>query len=42
MMYRFKMAAKLFHVMSILAKSWKTTFPKDFFNEIWFKVEEHE
>ena len=21
---------------------WKTTFPKEFFNEIWPKVEEHE
>ena len=21
---------------------WKTTFPKEFFNKIWLKVEEHE
>ena len=21
---------------------WKTTFPKEFFNEIWLKVGEHE
>ena len=38
------MAAKnrfLFHVISILAKIWKTTFPKKVFNEIWLKVGEH-
>ena len=28
-------------VVSILAKIWKTTFPKEFFNEIWLKVGEH-
>ena len=32
----------LFRVISILAKLWKTTFPKEFFNEIWLKVGEHE
>ena len=32
----------LFRVISILAKIWKTTFPKEFSNEIWLKVEEHE
>ena len=45
MMHRSKMAAKyrfLFHTISILAKIWKTTFPKEFFNEIWLKVGEHE
>ena len=31
----------LFRVISILAKIWKTTFPKEFFNEIWLKVVEH-
>ena len=32
----------LFCVISILAKIWKTTFPKEFFNEIWLKVGEYE
>ena len=32
----------LFRFISILAKIWKTTFPKEFFNEIWLKVEKHE
>ena len=32
----------LFRVISILVKIWKTTFPKEFFNEIWLKVDEHE
>ena len=32
----------LFCVISILAKIWKTTFPKESFNEIWLKVGEHE
>ena len=32
----------LFRVILILAKIWKTTFPKEFFNEIWLKVGEHE
>ena len=32
----------LFRVISILAKIWKTTFPKEFYNEIWLKVGEHE
>ena len=32
----------LFRVISILAKIWKTTFPKEFFNEIWLTVGEHE
>ena len=27
---------------SILAKIWKTTFPKEFFNEIWLKLGDHE
>ena len=31
----------LFRVILILAKIWKTTFPKEFFNEIWLKVGEH-
>ena len=31
-----------FRVISILAKIWKNTFPKEFFNEIWLKVGEHE
>ena len=31
--YRF-----LFRIISILAKFEKTTFPKQFFNEIWLKV----
>ena len=25
-----------------MAKIWKTTFPMEFFNEIWLKVGEHE
>ena len=32
----------LLRSISILAKIWKTTFPKEFFNEIWLKVGEHE
>ena len=32
----------LFRVISILAKIWKNTFPKEFFNEIWLKVGEYE
>ena len=32
------MAAKSSHVTKI----WKTTFPMDFFDEIWLKVGEHE
>ena len=39
--YRFKMAAK-FCVILISAKIWKTTFPKEFFNEIWLKLGDHE
>ena len=36
------MAAKfLFRVILILAKFWKTTFPKEFFNEIWLKEGEY-
>ena len=31
----------LFRVISILAKIWKTSFPKEFFNEIWLKIGEH-
>ena len=26
----------------ILAKIWKTTFPEEFFNEIWLKVREYD
>ena len=32
----------LFRVISILAKFWKTTFPKEFFNEIWLQEGEYE
>ena len=32
----------LFRVISILAKIWKNAFPKEFFNEVWLKVGEHE
>ena len=32
----------LFRVILILAKSWKTTFPKEFFHEIFLKVGEYE
>ena len=32
----------LFRVISSLAKFWKTTFPKEFFNEIWLKEGEYE
>ena len=32
----------LFHVISILAKFWKTTCPREFFNEIWLKEGEYE
>ena len=32
----------LFRIISILAKIWKTTFPKEFFNEIWLRVGEQE
>ena len=32
----------LFRVISVLAKIWKTSFLKDFFNEIWLNVGEHE
>ena len=31
-----------FRLISILARIWKTTFPKEFFNEIWLKLEDHE
>ena len=37
-MYRLK----LVRIISILAKIWKTTFPKEFFNEIGLKVGEDE
>ena len=30
-----------FRSFRFLAKIWKTTFPKEFFNEIWLKVGEH-
>ena len=32
----------LFRIILILAKICKTTFPKEFFNEIWLKVGEYE
>ena len=45
-LYCFKMTAKYrfsFRVISmILAKTWKTTFPKEFFDEIWLKLGDHE
>ena len=31
-----------FRVISISAKIWKNTFPKEFFNEIWLKLGDHE
>ena len=31
----------LFRDISILAKIWKTTFPEEFFNEIWLKLGDH-
>ena len=31
-----------FRVISISAKIWKNTFPKEFFNEIWLKVGDYE
>ena len=31
-----------FRVISISAKIWKNTFPKEFFNEIWLKLEDHQ
>ena len=31
-----------FRVISISAKIWKPTFPKEFFNEIWLKLGDHE
>ena len=31
-----------FRGISILAKIWKSTFPKEFFNEIWFIIGEYE
>ena len=31
-----------FHEKSHLPKIWKTIFPKEFFNVIWLKAEEHE
>ena len=31
-----------FRVISILAKVYKTTFPKEFFNSIWLKLGDHE
>ena len=44
-MYRFKMAAKnefSFRENSHVTRIWKTTFLKEFFNEIWLKIGEHE
>ena len=44
MLHRFKWRPDirfLSHVILILAKIWKTTFPKVFYNEIWLKVEGH-
>ena len=43
-MFHFKMAAKKefsFRENSHVTKIWKNTFPMEFFNEIWLKVEEH-
>ena len=44
-MYRFKIWRPnnrfSFRVISISAKIWKTTFPKEFFNEIWLKLGDH-
>ena len=31
-----------FRLNSHVTKIWKATFPMKFFNEIWFKVGEHE
>ena len=31
-----------FREKSHVTKIWKTTFPKEFFNEIWLKLEDHE
>ena len=31
----------LFRII-LIAKIWKTTFPKEFFNEIWLKLGSHE
>ena len=31
-----------FSDISISANIWKTTFPKEFFNEIWLKLRDHE
>ena len=44
MFYRFKMPNSriLFRVIPILAKIWKTPSLKEFFNETWLKVGEHE
>ena len=45
MLYRFKMAAKypiFISRHSNFGQIWKTTFPKEFSNEIWLKVGEHE
>ena len=30
-----------FRVISISTKIWKTTYPKEFFNEIWLKLGDH-
>ena len=34
--------ASLFHISLISAKIWKTTFPKEFFSEIWLIIGDHE
>ena len=45
-MYLLKMVAKktnfCFCANSHVTKIWKTTFPKEFFNNIWLKIGEHE
>ena len=44
MLFCFKMRPNnrfLFRVISILAKFWKNTFLKEFFNEIWLKEGEY-
>ena len=43
-MFRFKMAAKklIFGFSKSFDQNLKTTFPKEFFNKTWLKVEQHE
>ena len=37
-----KRKKKSFCEKSHVTKIWKTTLPKEFFNKIWLKVEEHD